>query len=361
MRRRSLGIAVLAGALVLAGGCVPVGPNSVRSDQVDYADAMSEAIKRLTLTNIIKTRYGDATSYLVASQVVAGYQLQGNVSANLDLVDEGGWGFGDSGSLTVGGQFSNNPTITYTPVAVADFAALLLQPIVPADAYALIASGTPPDLVLGLLVAQINGIRNDLLGPEDVKGRPTVFRELLALAVKLHAAAVFHVRVEGTGKDRKALLVMPKSDPDPGVAESVAQFRKLLGLDPTQDAYPVTYADGSGAPGSIHLLTRSIAQIIRDLASLIEVPAEDVATGRTFATPPASDPARQRVRISARVDRFRPLFRDTYVTAFYRGRWFWIEDTDFRSKEVFSFVIELLQLAQTTSAQSLPVITIPSG
>ena len=39
-------VAVIAGAIVaLAAGCVPVGPNSVRSDQVDYADAMSEAIK----------------------------------------------------------------------------------------------------------------------------------------------------------------------------------------------------------------------------------------------------------------------------------------------------------------------------
>lgn len=103
----------------------------MRSDQVDYADAMSEASKRLTLTNIIKTRYGDAPSYLVASQIVAGHQLQGNVSADLDLVDEGGWGFGDSGSLTVGGQFSSNPAITYTPVAGADFAALLLQPSAP--------------------------------------------------------------------------------------------------------------------------------------------------------------------------------------------------------------------------------------
>lgn len=67
------------------------------------------------------------------------------------------------------------------------------------------------------------------------------------------------------------------------------------------------------------------------------------------------------MRIRARVDSCRPLFQDTYVTADYRGRWFWTEDTDFRSKQVFSFVIELLQLAQTTSSQSLPVITIPSG
>ena len=45
--------------MATAVGCIPIGPNSVRSDQVDYADAISEARKRLTLTNIVKTRYGD--------------------------------------------------------------------------------------------------------------------------------------------------------------------------------------------------------------------------------------------------------------------------------------------------------------
>src|SRR5262245_32924028 len=49
-----------------------------------------------------------------------------------------------------------------------------------------------------------------------------------------------------------------------------------------------------------------------------------------------------------------------YVSTYYRGRWFCIDEADFRSKLVFSFMIELLQLAQTTTAPSLPVITIPA-
>ena len=118
---------------------------------------------------------------------------------------------------------------------------------------------------------------------------------------------------------------------------------------------------GSGAPDAINVLTRSISEIIRDLASLIEIPPEDVATGRTYATFTADEVDLKRVRIRARVDVFPPILQDSYVTAYYRGRWFWIEDTDFRSKQVFSFVIELLQLAQTTTAPSLPVVTIPSG
>ena len=128
-----------------------------------------------------------------------------------------------------------------------------------------------------------------------------------------------------------------------------------------EDGLPDRLRCGSGAPGAINILTRSISEIIRDLASLIEIPPEDVATGRTYATFTADEVDLKRVRIRARVDVFPPILQDSYVTAYYRGRWFWIEDTDLRSKQVFSFVIELLQLAQRTTAPSLPVVTIPSG
>ena len=345
----------------LVAACIPIGPNSVKSDQVDYADAISEASKRLTLTNIVKTRYGDAPSYLVASQVVAGYQLQANVAADLDLVRQGGWELGDSGTLTIGGQFSNSPTLTYTPVAGADFSALLLQPIAPADVYALIGGGTPPDIVLGLLLGQINGIRNTLIERVGTTTADDRFQAILDLAAKLHPTGAVHVRVEGTGKDRKVLLVLPEATSASGVAVDVARFRTLLGLDPKKTDFPIVYASGSGAPDAINILTRSISEIIRDLASLIEIPPEDVATGRTYATFTADEVDLKRVRIRARVDVFPPILQDSYVTAYYRGRWFWIEDTDLRSKQVFSFVIELLQLAQRTTAPSLPVVTIPSG
>ena len=349
------------GLALAAAGCVPLGPSTVPSDQVDYADAISEARKRLTLTNIVKTRYGDAPSYLVASQVVAGYQLQANLSVSTGIDNSGVWTIGDDGGLTLGGQFNNNPTITYTPVAGADFAALLLQPIAPADVYALIAGGTPPDLVLGLLLGQINGLRNDLIERPGTIASDGRFREFLDLALTLNAAGAFHIRVEGTGKSRSLFLALPRSGAAKEVGAQIERFLALLGLDARKEEFPIVYGNGSGAPDTVTMLTRSISEILHDLASLIDVPPEDVATGRTYPTVTAEQADLKRVRIRARVGYRPPVLEDAYVTASYRGRWFWIENTDFRSKQVFSFIIQLLQLAQTTNAQSLPVITIPSG
>ena len=176
----------------------------VRSDQVAYADAIGDANKRLALSNIVKIRYGDTPTFLATSQVVAGYQLQAAATVGADLVNEGSWRL-DAGTLGVVGSFSNNPTITYSPVSGADFSALLLAPISPADLFGLILGGVPPDLVLGLGLAQINGERNRLLLRPNSAASERRFAETVDLMVQLHEAGLLQLRIEGEGKGARPI------------------------------------------------------------------------------------------------------------------------------------------------------------
>ena len=51
----------------------------------------------------------------------------------------------------------------------------------------------------------------------------------------------------------------------------------------------------------------------------------------------------------------------TFVSLNYRGRWFWVDDGDFRSKAALS-VLELLHsIAESGHAPQAPMITIPVG
>ena len=52
---------------------------------------------------------------------------------------------------------------------------------------------------------------------------------------------------------------------------------------------------------------------------------------------------------------------DAFVTVKYRGYWFWIDDKDFQSKKVFSFLMFLFSLAETGAPSQAPVLTIPTG
>ena len=332
----------------------------MRSDQVAYADAIGDANKRLALSNIVKIRYGDTPTFLATSQVVAGYQLQAAASISADLLNEGSWRFGDAGTLGVVGSFSNNPTITYSPVSGADFGALLLAPISPADLFGLILGGVPPDLVLGLGLAQINGERNRLLLRPNSAISERRFTETVDLMVQLHEAGLLQLRIEGEGKERAPHLVLADGDAGKVEPESIAKLRELLALTPGKVDFPLIYASGGGAPDSIHVLTRSISEIMRDLAGQIEVPEEDVTMGRAPARLAERSPPPVTVRLAVQVSEVPPLLNEVFVSIGYRGRSYWIANTDFGSKRVLSFLLSLLNLAETGKEQGLPVITIPA-
>ena len=52
---------------------------------------------------------------------------------------------------------------------------------------------------------------------------------------------------------------------------------------------------------------------------------------------------------------------DAFVAVRYRDHWYSIDDRDFKSKSVFTFVMILFSLRESGDNANLPVITIPTG
>ncbi len=92
---------------------------------------------------------------------------------------------------------------------------------------------------------------------------------------------------------------------------------------------------GSSASGDeeIALLTRSILEILSDIASTVEVPPEHLAEKRVSPTmEPEGDGIRgPLIRIHVANERS----EDEFASAPYRNRWFWIDDRDYGSKKAF--------------------------
>ena len=107
------------------------------------------------------------------------------------------------------------------------------------------------------------------------------------------------------------------------------------------------------------MLTRSMLEILVEVASHIEVPAAHVAEGRTLAT--LADEVATGGVISSRIQSSRDMPADAFVAVQYRGYWFWISDRDFSSKRLFSFLMFLFTLAETGTPTPAPTLTIPTG
>ena len=51
---------------------------------------------------------------------------------------------------------------------------------------------------------------------------------------------------------------------------------------------------------------------------------------------------------------------DAIAAVFYRGYWFWIEDSDWQTKRALTVVMFFFTLESTGGAENLPLVTIPA-
>ena len=111
------------------------------------------------------------------------------------------------------------------------------------------------------------------------------------------------------------------------------------------------------------MVTRSMLEMLIDLAgSSVEVPAADVAEGRVTPTRAFdTDPEGGYVPM-IRIHSSKQEPSGPFAAIPYRSHWFWIDDRDYQSKSVFSFMLILFSLTDTDSTKTGgPLITIPAG
>jgi hypothetical protein len=346
------------GLLVTLGGCTGFGPEAVRYQQSDYASALADGAKRQTLLNIVKLRYGDVPAFISVSQILAGYSLQGTFSAGTELLSGGSLRLSNDANVGVGGTFTNNPTVTYAPVTGADFARTFLAPLQPADLFGLMLAGVPPELVLGLGLHSIGPFANERSSSGGHAAAEPGFAEVLGLLLDLQRSGRLVVRLAVQDQQRIAWLSLGGGG---NAADQATErrLRELLALPADRQVFEVVYTLAEARPGQIAIRTRSLIEVLGQLAADIDVPSGDVMEGRTYEAASESGAVDRFPRIAVRHGFLQP--RDSFVAVAYDGDWFWIDNSDLRTKRVFTFVMLLLSLSESSKPGQPPVISIPTG
>jgi hypothetical protein len=235
-----------------------------------------------------------------------------------------------------------------------------MSPIPPAAILSLIQAGNPVDLVFRLLVQEINGLRNRYGGEARAQFADPEFYVLLQKMRRIQLAGAIGMRVITIDKQEAAAMII-KGKRDPETDALSEDVRKMLGLDPHTSELNVVYGAIPRNDKEIALLTRSLLEVIVDLAANIEVPAAHVEQKRVAPT---------HVEKAAQGGEMPPLIRiqsspqkpgDAFVSIPYRNFYFWIDDRDLMSKKIFSFLMFVFTLVETGEKGSAPIVTIPTG
>ena len=318
-------IIISLGTLCLLSGCAGIGPTTISRDRFDYTAAISDSWKRQMLFNMVRIRYGDAPVFLDVSSVISQYQIAGQISAGATF-NNNPWSASEFLGTT--GNYVDRPTITYIPIIGDKFARSLMSPIPPPAILSLMQAGYPVDLVFRLLVQEVNGVRNRFGGEARAQSGDPRFYSLIEKMRRIQSAGAIGMRFRKTEKEEASLLVL-RGGQTPGTEALSEEIRKLLGLDPQANQFQVVYGAIPRDDQEIAILTRSLLQVIVDLAADIEVPAVHIEEKRVSPT--------HVEEVTGRGEKVAPLIRvqsssgkpaDSFVSVPYRDSYFWIDDRD---------------------------------
>jgi hypothetical protein len=348
--------------LLLFTGCASIGPGTVTRDRFDYVTAISDSWKSQMLFNLVKLRYGDAPVFLDVASVINQYLVEGSVgySGSWAQNPQLPWPYTALYNWLGSGRYAERPTITYSPISGEKFARSLMTPIPPAAILNFLQGGYPVDLVLRLAVHTINGIRSRYGGSARMREADPEFYPLVEKLRNIQQSGEIGMRVQKAG-DRVTTSIVFSKKTSPAIEAERGEVRRLLGLDPQADEFSVVYGSVAANDKEIAILTRSLIEVLTDLSSYIDVPPADVEQKRTYQSPAPELANGVLVPPLIRILSSPQRPDDAFAAVPYGQDWYWIDNKDFPSKRLFSFILFLLNLTETGEKQGAPIITILAG
>jgi len=325
-------------------GCVSLGPSRMAADRVDYIQDLSESWKKQMLLNIVKLRYLDPPTFLDVVSIISQYGLENQVNADYrwySIVP------GNNGGVGGYSKFSDKPTITFMPLSGQKFIKNLLTPIPPAAVVSLIQSGWPIDMIFSLSVKTVNGVNNSGVDQPD-------FIRLLQALRTLQLAGATDIRLDKVNNKEAVVLVISDVAVKERFRNETETIKSVLKVKPGISTYRVVFGALARRNDEIALQTRSMLEIMLDMASTINVPEQHVAEKRVKASVQYSGLDWMQTRIFSGSEK--P--QDAFTAIRYQNHWFWIDNTDINAKRNFALLMILLSLTETDQKVAPPGITI---
>ncbi|HKF50151.1 MAG TPA: hypothetical protein VKB38_22510 [Terracidiphilus sp.] len=347
-------------AFVLATGltgCLHtrIGPRSLPPDRSAYSTAIADSWKEETLLNIVKARYLDPPVFVDVGNIVTNYTLTQNAAVGGTITPSGG----SNATLGASVQIADNPTLTYTPLTGNAYIKGLVTPLSPELLFRAMQNGLPADSALFTTFISINGLRNQSVSLEGITPADPAFHRVRALMREIQVSGAVRLYVkENADKEPTRIIVLRTTDIPPEIRDDIAELRKLLHLNADATEFQLTAAPLPTNDREIAVQTRSIMELMKNMAAQVEVPSEDIAQHRAFPGFETGHPVPGVVPvIHIRSSKQKP--DDAFIAIHYRNTWFRIDDDDLVSKAAFSELMELFSMIDTGSQKNQPVITIP--
>lgn len=387
-------------------GCF--GPMALQHSRLRYNESYRLTNDQEILLNIVRLRYADSPVFIDLPNITSQFQAS---ATGLGVGGVDGQGPGPT-RLGLGEIFLKDaPTLSFTPRSGQQIGRRLMAPLT-AELLRTVSPGSNTELFLLAAVNNMNDVRNapmaTSLDPSEPENNET-FRQVAALFRGLQSRGAVELRTatfdtdkyaqlplaQVRGKDlleatqngkvfraegdqahlikREKILVLTIQPREVDSFE-VQELARLLGLKPGRSYYKIVTQENDDIepdepPGiqsgdTIYVGMRSLWQLMTFLSKGVEVPPEHYQKG-VVSTIVASDGTVHdwseltRGFFRVRVSKHRPWKYDVAVK--FRGYWFYITESDIRTRATLSLLELILELQESESERTGPLLTLPVG
>jgi len=354
-------LVLVALGLVLSG-CVQLGPQLMQAGRNDYNQVLAQTDDEEMLLNLVRIRYADSPVFMDVTSLTTSFNWKQGLEAQAFRFqrDSGQSNVGVRGSL----DYSESPTITYTPLGGADFVRSVLTPIRLEALLLLARSGWSVERLLRVMAGRMNGLSNAFPASGPTPRTAPPFEEFRRAAEALRALQNQGLVTSGYQGDGDERLLALRIEPEAAGSPALADLSSLTGLSPVAGIVALDHSGKRRRPDALGLELRSLAGVMFFLSHAVDLPQRDIDAGRVTVTrTEGGEPFDWRLVVG---DLLQIKSQDrapanATIAVKYRDTWFYIDDSDIESKYTFILLQQLQALQAGNIERTGPVLTVPVG
>lgn len=353
---------LLVTTIITVAGCHATGPASVRTGRASYNMVIQQTNNEQLLLNLVRLRYRDTPYFLEVSSVSTTFDFTASAAGAVSLPESEGKAY----DLGAGISFSEQPTVSYTPLQGEDFVTQLMSPIDLNTILLLYHSGWSVERIFRVCLQSVNGVKN---APSASGPTPSYvpkykrFREVARLLRQLQLQGILNIG-HTTSEDPNNPIVEIRIADKALDSEEVKQLFGLLCLEYGRSHFPLTTGVGAGGKDRIAVVLRSMMACLFYVSQSVEAPAEDEKAGRVTVSYDDQGKRFDWREVTGglmQIHSSKQESKNAYVAVWYGGNWFYIDDSDLTSKSTFSLLMQLFALQAGEIKSTGPILTLPVG
>jgi hypothetical protein len=224
----------------------------------------------------------------------------------------------------------------------------------------MVQAGWPVDRVFQICVQSINGLNNRAGSMAFARqANPDFYRLLLALR-RIQQSGGVGIRIREEEGQLTTIIVFERNIDDE-LRKDVNLVRRLLDLDLESHEFRLVYGHFSQSSDELAVLSRSMMEILMEIATYVEVPSNHLADGRVRSVLKDTKELPSGLSHIMRIESGKRKPGDAFISVKYRNYWFWIDDRDPLSRGMLTFMMILFSLTETGGPSGAPLVTIPAG